>query len=160
MVRGTLDLLSLVKDKRLRVKSNTRESDSRIWERTKEQTPIEIPLTTQAWLEGEVDRRKEERRREALRGLLGKRSGAVQGKPTLRKLGRRLAGWVMALRSGHGDLADYHERFGHESSVWCPCRGVPFTRAHLITCTLQDQKRETTRLAEWLNNKRGRKLKL
>ena len=67
---------------------------------------------------------------------------------------------MLALKSGHGDLANYHERSGHENSVWCPCRKVPFTRAHIFTCVLQDKKWENTRPMDRLTDKRIRKLKL
>lgn len=32
--------------------------------------------------------------------------------------------WLLAARSGHGDFAQYHERFGHEDEkLKCPCGG-------------------------------------
>ena len=65
------------KEKGIRVKGNTIEGDIRIWERTKDIEPIETPLTTHTWLEGEVDRRKEERRKQALLALVPRMRGAV-----------------------------------------------------------------------------------
>jgi len=78
----------------LKVKGNTRESDSRIWKRTKDLEPIETSLTTHPWLEGEVDRRKE-KREEALLAQSASRRGAAQGKPIPRKQGtRKETSWV------------------------------------------------------------------
>ena len=82
----------------------------------------------------------------------------VEDNPIPRKQGRKLAGQVLPLRSGYGDLADYKEYFGHEKSTLCACGG-PFTRVHIIKCTSQDQNRETTHgwLSGWLTKKRETK---
>ena len=37
-------------------------------------------------------------------------------------LSRKVLGWLIAARSGHGHFADYHERFGHaEEDIRCKC---------------------------------------
>lgn len=86
-------MIPIAKGKRLKVKGNTREGGSRIWERTKGIEPIETPLTTYAWLEGEVDRRKEERRKKPLLALLPRTRGP--GKADTKET-RKETGWIGA----------------------------------------------------------------
>ena len=80
-------------------------------------------------------RQREERKKQALLEMLLRRRGAIEGKPIPEGRSRRLAGWILALKSGYGDLADYHERSKQENSVWCPYGEVPFTRARIVRIT-------------------------
>lgn len=55
-------------------------------------------------------------------------------KPPALHLPRRVLSRLLAARSGHGDFADYHERFQHEDALLtCQCnkRKSPF---HLVYC--------------------------
>ena len=47
---------------------------------------------------------------------------------------------ILAARSGHGDFADYHERFGHaDAELQCRC-GVRKTPIHFFSCRLARHK--------------------
>jgi len=49
-------------------------------------------------------------------------------------LPRRVLGYLLASRTGHGDFAPYHERFGHQdASLLCRC-GARKTPEHPLTC--------------------------
>ena len=49
-------------------------------------------------------------------------------------LQRRQLGYLLAARSHHGDFADYHERFNHETAeIHCPC-GQRKSPTHLFYC--------------------------
>ena len=49
-------------------------------------------------------------------------------------LPRATLGRLLAARSGHGDFAQYHERFGHEDTmIECSC-GLPKTPLHFYYC--------------------------
>lgn len=49
-------------------------------------------------------------------------------------LQREVSGWLIATRSGHGHLADYHERFGHdEQDLHCQC-GQNCAQLHPFSC--------------------------
>ena len=49
-------------------------------------------------------------------------------------LSRKVLGWLIATRSGHGHVADYHERFGHkEEDLRCKC-GQRRSRLHPFSC--------------------------
>ena len=51
------------------------------------------------------------------------------------KVSRKVLGWLIAARSGHGHFADYHERFGHEEEdKRCKC-GQRRSRLHPFSCT-------------------------
>jgi hypothetical protein len=50
------------------------------------------------------------------------------------RLGRPLLGRILAARTGHGDFADYHERFSHEDAyLLCSC-GARKARLHFFFC--------------------------
>jgi ribonuclease HI len=89
------------------------------------------------------------------------------------KLRRHILGRILAVRSGHGDFADYHERFGHEDAyILCSC-GSRKGRLHFFFCcrakrraprppgapslvlpTLLGTPRGTRELASWLDKTR------
>ena len=49
-------------------------------------------------------------------------------------LQRRQLGFLLAARPHHGDFADYHERFNHETAeIYCPC-GRRKSPTHLFYC--------------------------
>lgn len=49
-------------------------------------------------------------------------------------LSRKVLGWLIAARSGHGHIADYYERFGHEEEdIRCKC-GQRRSRLHPFSC--------------------------
>ena len=51
-------------------------------------------------------------------------------------LPRQALARLLAARSGHGDFASYHERFGHEDAVIrCRC-GARTTPTHFIFCRI------------------------
>ena len=54
LARATQDILPFAEGGRLRVRTSTRESDSRLWGRAKDITPAIPPWTTHAWLEREM----------------------------------------------------------------------------------------------------------
>lgn len=55
-------------------------------------------------------------------------------RPKEPKLGRAWLGRLIAARSGHGDFAAYHERFGHTGGPWlCQC-GRPKAWLHIFFC--------------------------
>ena len=49
-------------------------------------------------------------------------------------LNRVSIGRVLAARWAHGDFADYHERFGHDTELTCQC-GRRRSPVHTWTCT-------------------------
>jgi hypothetical protein len=51
-----------------------------------------------------------------------------------RGLNRINVGRVLAARSAHGDYADYHERFAHETELTCQC-GKRKSPLHTWTCS-------------------------
>lgn len=51
-------------------------------------------------------------------------------------LNRKHLGQVIAMRSGHGDFAEYHIRFKHqEANLYCKC-GSPKTQIHFLFCRI------------------------
>lgn len=57
----------------------------------------------------------------------------IKGMPEM-NLSRKVLGWLIAARSGHGHFADYHERFGHEEEdIRCKC-GQRRSRLHPFLC--------------------------
>jgi hypothetical protein len=65
------------------------------------------------------------------------------------QLSRRTLHHLLAARSGHGDFADYHERFAHaDVQDECPCGGRT-SQWHIIRCRLVPQHTRAT------TNKRG-----
>jgi len=50
------------------------------------------------------------------------------------RLSRPILGRILAARTGHGDFADYHERFNHEDAyLLCSC-GERKSRLHFFVC--------------------------
>ena len=77
----------------------------------------------------------------------------------LRKLPRFAQGKLYASRTGHGDFADYHERFGHKDArLECDC-GRKKTPEHFFYCRLGWKSGRTTwkpyGLAEILGSPKG-----
>lgn len=53
--------------------------------------------------------------------------------PNELRLPRRALGLLLAARTGHGDFAEYHNRFHHENSTDCSC-GRAKTKIHFYFC--------------------------
>lgn len=50
-------------------------------------------------------------------------------------LKRKVLGWLIVARLGHGHCADYHEKFGHEEEhIYCKC-GQKRSKAHPFSCS-------------------------
>jgi hypothetical protein len=63
--------------------------------------------------------------------------------PSELKIRRPILGRILAARTGHGDFADYHERFNHEDAyLHCSC-GARKKRLHFFFC--QKAKRRSPR---------------
>ncbi|KAF7139722.1 hypothetical protein CNMCM5793_007559 [Aspergillus hiratsukae] len=55
-------------------------------------------------------------------------------------LPRRLLGLILAARTGHGDFADYHERFNHvDAYLFCRC-GARKTPIHFFFCRIAKRR--------------------
>ena len=80
---------------------------------TKGIPPMTLNFTSNRWVEEQVKERRHGRREEALEKALPRQKVAIKGKQ-LPKTQRRVAAFVLALRSGYGDLEDYHDRFDHD----------------------------------------------
>lgn len=67
---------------------------------------------------------------------------------------RKYLGYLVQARTGHGDFAPYHQRFGHENyRTYCPgesCRGleIPYTYSHPLVCPTFTLASETHLLRE------------
>ncbi|KAE8211818.1 hypothetical protein CF319_g9314 [Tilletia indica] len=83
--------------------------------------------------------------------------------PLTLTLARRDLGTLLQIRTGHGDFADYHERFGHETAtLTCVC-GDPRAPLHPLECPvfavhrplLQDEDGRSLTHEQLLNDKKG-----
>lgn len=62
--------------------------------------------------------------------------------PTELSLSRPVLGRLLAARSGHGDFADYHNRFSHQDAkLHCNC-GLPKTTTHFFFCRQGQQRKK------------------
>jgi hypothetical protein len=62
------------------------------------------------------------------------------GRPEELRLPRLLLGHILAARSGHGDFADFHERFQHEDAyLHCRC-GARKSPIHFFFCRIAKRR--------------------
>ncbi|XP_077661359.1 uncharacterized protein AFUA_7G08210 [Aspergillus fumigatus Af293] len=75
------------------------------------------------------------------------------------RLPRHLLGRILAARTGHGDFADYHERFNHEDAhLHCRC-GARKSPVHFFFCRIMipfllGTAKGAAKLAAWLSQTR------
>jgi len=63
-------------------------------------------------------------------------------------------GRVLAARSAHGDFADYHERFAHETELTCQC-GKRKSPLHIWACSKRNFKLSENFVAKLLPTNTG-----
>jgi len=69
-------------------------------------------------------------------------------------LDRITVGRVLAARSAHGDFADYHERFGHDTELTCQC-GKRKSPLHIWACRRRGFRLSENFTAKLLRTNRG-----
>jgi len=69
-------------------------------------------------------------------------------------LSRVSVGRVLAARSAHGDFADYHERFGHDTELTCQC-GRRKSPLHTWTCAKRSFRLSENFVAKLLPSDKG-----
>ena len=70
----------------------------------------------------------------------------THGAPEEMDMPRRMHGFLLQLRSGHGDFAEYHDRLCHINAERnCAC-GQRKTPLHFVSCTMMTQHR---RMGRW-----------
>jgi hypothetical protein len=98
-----------------------------------------IRESSQGWMRKEINRRRTTRRRA---NYLAERSDSY-GRlglewdriPATKVKNRETAGYLIALRTGHGDFAEYHHRFHHEITVYCGCEARFRFHEHFFHCS-------------------------